>query len=114
MGAGDTHSRKREIPINLAAGPNAVSQDFGDVAVLVDNGLMVTSRNVVDLNGATVWFAPAAAGQYTVSRSPGTLDPTYGPALTFGYPGATLYPGDDDTQNVPFPAGFPFFGTTYT
>src|SRR5262249_38180910 len=31
----------------------------------------------------------------------------------FGYPGATRFPGDDDTQEVAFPAGFPFFGTTY-
>src|SRR5262249_7527692 len=42
-----------------------------------------------------------------------SLDADFGPELTFGYPAATLFPGDDDTQEVPFPAGFPFFGTTY-
>src|SRR5258708_24951504 len=59
--AQDLHSRKREVPAMLAAGPNAVSQDFGDVAVLVDNGLMVTAQNPFDLTGTTVRFAPAAA-----------------------------------------------------
>jgi hypothetical protein len=111
--AQNSNSPKREIPVKQAAGPNAVSQDFGDVAVLVDNGLMVTARNLFDLNGTTIRFSPAGTGQYTVSSAPGTLEPDFGPALTFGYPAATDFPGDDDTQEVAFPAGFPFFGTTY-
>jgi hypothetical protein len=45
---------------------------------------------------------------------PGALDPDFGAPLTFGYPAATLFPGDDDTQEVFFAAGFPFFGTTWT
>src|SRR5262245_11033611 len=112
--AQDSHPRKPVIPVKRAGGPGAISQDFGDVAVLVDNGLMVTARNLFDLNGTTVRFTPAGAGQYTVSHAPGALDPAFGPALTFGYPAATEFPGDDDTQQVAFPAGFPFFGTTYT
>src|SRR5262245_45056752 len=108
------HSHKRTIPVVRPHGPDRESQDFGDVAVLVDNGLMVTPRNPVDLDGLAVRFAPAGAHLYTVSSEPGVLDPDFGSALTFGYPTATLFPGDDDTQEVSFPAGFPFFGVTYT
>jgi hypothetical protein len=49
-----------------------------------------------------------------VTSAPAALDPGFGPALAFGYPGATEFPGDDDTELVAFPAGFPFFGATYT
>ncbi len=114
VSAQDSHPHKRRMPATLAAGPNAVSQDFGDVAVLVDNGLMVTRRNLFDLAGTTVRFAPAGDHRYTVSSAPGAPESAFGPALTFGFPGATEFPGDDDTQEVAFPAGFPFFGTTYS
>ena len=107
-------SGKPVIPGSLARGPDALQQDFGDVAVLVDNGLIVTSHNLFDLEGTTVRFDPAGDHAFTVSSSAGALDPDLGPSLTFGYPDATTYPGDDDTQAVAFPAGFPFFGTTYT
>ena len=66
--AQDQHSRKPLIPARLAAGPNAVSENFGDVAVLVDNGLMVTPRNLFDLAGVTVRFTPAGGNTYTVSH----------------------------------------------
>lgn len=107
-------SHKPVIPGNLAHGPDAVGQDVGDVAVIVDNGLIVTARNLFDLDGTTVRFEPAGDHLYTVTSSPGVIDPEFGAALTFGFPGASLYPGDDDTQAVAFAAGFPFFGTTYT
>src|SRR5262245_31698116 len=106
--------QKRSVPQPRPHGPIAVAQDVGDVAVLVDNGLIVTKRNLFDLAGRTVRFAPAGAHLYAYSGSSAALDPVYGPELTFGFPGATLYPGDDDTQQVAFAAGFPFFGTTYT
>lgn len=105
---------KSIVPVKQAHGPNAVSQDFGDIAVVVDNGLIVTSRNPFDLGGTTVRFDPAGDHLYGVTSSAGILDPEYGPALTFGFPDATRFPGDDDTENVAFAAGFPFFGTTYT
>jgi hypothetical protein len=106
---------KHQRPIKQAAAPNSAASDVGDVAVIADNGLIVTSRNVFDLSFATtIRFEPAGAGKYTVTRSAGVLDAAFGAALTFGYSGATLFPGDDDSQEVAFPAGFPFFGTTWT
>ena len=106
-------NRKPIVSSHLAHGPDAASQDFGDVAVIVDNGLIVTKRNLFDLAGRIVRFEPAGGDAYTVSRRSGAIDPDFGPALTFGHPGATDFPGDDDSQAVAFPAGFPFFGTTY-
>ena len=76
----------------LAPTPDSASQDFGHVAVLVDNGLMVTERNLFDLNGITLRFEPAGDGRYTLTRSTAVLDSEFGPALTFGYPGVTDYP----------------------
>ena len=104
--------RKQGNLATLAAGPNSASQDFGDVAVLVDNGVMVTSRNLFDLNGKTLSFEPSGPLGYTVSQSTAVIDSDFGPELRFGYPGA-VFPGDDDSQEVPFTAGFPFFGTNY-
>jgi hypothetical protein len=105
--------RKRSVPVHRPRGPDGASQDFGNVAVLVDNGLMVTGKNPFDLNGQMVRFEPAGDHLYRATSSPGAIDPVFGAPLTFGYPGATEFPGDDDTQEVAFPAGFPFFGTTY-
>jgi hypothetical protein len=105
---------KLKMAAAQAAGPNSVTQDFGNIAVVVDNGVMVTSRNLFDLNGRSLRFTPVSGAAFTVSSSSSTLEPDFGPALTFGYPGATAFPGDDDTQEVGFVAGFPFFGNTYT
>src|SRR5262249_13287184 len=62
--------------------------------------------------GSTVRLEPAGPREFTVSLGPSTFDPSLGPELTFGVPGAR-FPGDDDSQEIAFPAGFPFFGTTY-
>jgi hypothetical protein len=112
--AQNPQTRKKPIvPASHAHGPDAVSQDFGDVAVVVDNGVIVTPRNPFDLGGTTVRFEPAGEHSYSVASSVAVLDSDYGPALTFGFSGATRYPGDDDTQEIAFAAGFPFFGATY-
>ena len=108
------HARKRCHPVCRTGGPPAACQDQGNVSVIVDNGLIVTQQNPFDLNGRAVRFEPAGNNLYTVSSSTAALDPAFGPALTFGHPAVTLFPGDDDTQSVAFAAGFPFFGTTYT
>src|SRR5437879_6078883 len=69
----DKTSGKPTTLINRGTGPNAVSQDFGNVAVLVDNGLIVSPRNLFDLNGIRIRFQPSGAG-YSASSSTGTLD----------------------------------------
>ena len=87
---------------------DAVSQDVGDVAVIVDNGgIIIPARpaNLFDLPlPSGLSFVPGA-DDFTVSFSDTSLDPVFGAALPLG---------DDDTFAVPFMAGFPFLGTTYT
>src|SRR5262245_15797401 len=78
-------------PVVRPRGPSRASQDFGNIAVIVDNGLMATPRNPFDLNGRIVRFAPAGSDQFVVSSAPGALEPDYGPPLSFGYPGATEF-----------------------
>src|SRR5262245_53002376 len=86
------YPHKRIVPVARPHGPTGESQDFGDVAVLVDNGLMVTRQNPLDLAGRMVRFEPAGDHLYKVSSPSGVLDPDIGSALTFGYPGATEFP----------------------
>ena len=80
--------------------------------MLVDNGLMMTRHSIPDLDGIAIRFAPAGDHLYAVSRAPAVLDPDFGPELTFGFPGVP-FPGDDDSQEIAFPAGFPFLGGTW-
>src|SRR5262245_29094589 len=77
------HSRKPVVHATRAGGPDAVSEDVGDVAVIVDNGLIVTQRNLPDLDGIKVRFEPVGDHLFTVSSAPGILDADYGPELTF-------------------------------
>jgi len=108
------HAQKPRYPMQLPRGPSALSQDFGDIAVIVENGLTSTRRNLFDLAGTTLRFQPLGSHDFVVSRSSGSVSPDVGVALSFGHPGASLFPGDDDSQLLAFPAGFPFFGATYT
>lgn len=110
---GAENSRKPFIPAARAAGPIAASEDFGDVAVVVDNGLLVTPLNPFDLSEVTLHFEPFGGEAFNVSRFPAALETDFGPALTFGFPEAVEFPGDDDTQEVAFPASLPFLGKSY-
>ena len=65
------HARKPLVPAKLADGPGAACADVGDVALIVDNGLMVTAQNPFDLDGKRVRFEPAGDHAYVVSTSPG-------------------------------------------
>src|SRR5262245_42215706 len=101
------------MAVTLGVFRSGWSQDFGNVAMVVDNGLIVTEQSSFDLQFSTLRFEPNGPHSYTVSRSHAELDPDYGPMLSFGYPGASA-PLDDDSQEVTFSAGFPFLGKTYT
>ncbi len=85
-----------------AAGANiraaSVSRN-GDVAVLVDQGDLILKANRLDLQGKGLEFQPG----YSVSR----VDRPLGPD------GAALSLGDDDSEEVPLPFAFPFFGKSY-
>lgn len=93
---------------NIAASAGAESQDIGDIAVIVDNGSILTQPagpNLFDLASGTAIHLSPGTDEFSLAIAATALD------LTFG---ADLLLGDDDTTEVTFPAGFPFLGTVYT
>lgn len=99
------HQRNR---IRAASAPHAVSENVGDISVVVDNGSVVipaADPNLFDLTLPTniVW-TPAAGGFSVAFAAPG-FDSNVGGALPLD---------DDDTENVPLPFSFPFLGTGYS
>lgn len=76
--------------------------DNGQIAVLEDRGDLALLRNLFDLAGAGLQFAPGAA--YGVSRVDRPVAATGGNKLALG---------DDDTREVTLPFEFPFFGQSY-
>jgi hypothetical protein len=98
------HHRNRFRAASAAA---AMTQDVGDVAVVVDNGAIIVPP--VDIHPfdlavpASVVFTPALAG-YSVAFAAPSLDPNLG---------VTLPLGDDDTEEVALGFAFPFLGVSY-
>jgi len=92
----------------LASASDAVSQDVGDVAVIVDNGaIFIPPRpaNPFDLpTPVRITFTPTNGG-FSVASASG------GPASANG---TTLPLGDDDTTEITIGFGFSFLGVTYT
>src|SRR5262245_31319547 len=88
--------------------PAAVSQDIGDVAVVVDNGVIVNPphpAHSIDLApGTKLTFTPAAGG-FSVNSGTGSLDPVVGDPLALT---------DDSTVNLTLQFSFPFLGVNYS
>ncbi len=88
---------------------NVSAQDIGEIAILPDDGGVVTRRNPFDLGQQTLSFTPAApfSGAYTFQVSGSTYDQAAAAA-------GTLVPlADDDSQQIPIAFPFPFFGNSY-
>ena len=76
--------------------------DIGEVAVIQDEGELVTPPNAFDIQRTGLRFVPGAGGGYDLLR----IDPAFRTAI-----GDRVTLGDDDSvpQNVPF--GFTYYGT---
>jgi hypothetical protein len=83
------------------------TQDTNDIAVIEDDGTVISEANSFDLAGKTLTFTPAGASSYTLSRQDGTVNQDSGTKLPLT---------DDDFREVAFQSSFrfPFFGTTYS
>ncbi len=86
------------------AGPTA-SVDEGHIAVLTDDGSLVTQANSFDMDQRSLTFVPEAQG-FTVSAGPGTFDPDAAASNPANI-------GDDGTRQVALGFSFPFFGELY-
>ena len=94
-------------PRALGSTVEAVTSDRGNVAVLEDDGTVITRPNPLDLTNSSITFTPAGTDAYTVVTQPGTFDDGTGTATTMSL-------GDDDSAQVSLPFPFVFYGTTYT
>jgi hypothetical protein len=90
----------------LAAEPVALQRDVGDVAVLDDDGTLVTEPNFVDLTQRSFLFERTGDSTYTVVPSNAVFDPTGGVRVN------NL--GDDDYRTEALGYFFPFFGRDYS
>ncbi len=98
-------SRADQQSIRLAA--NA-TQDIGQIAVIEDDGTIVSPQNGFDLPAATLRLSPVGpGGSYMFTQRPETIGSDFGTQITLT---------DDDTRQITFSGGFrfPFFGASYT
>jgi hypothetical protein len=80
------------------------AQDVGEVAVLQDNGDLVTRANRLDLGDTALRLTRNARGGYDAAKT------TYGFRQPLGTP---MTMADDDMKEVTLPFAFSFFGQTY-
>jgi hypothetical protein len=89
----------------LTTAANA-TQDVGQIAVIEDDGTIVTPKNPFDLTGSTLRLAPVSPGSYLLSQRQETVGGSFGTPLSLA---------DDDSREIAFTGGFrfPFFGATH-
>jgi hypothetical protein len=103
--AEDRFNRLRR-PAALSSTLEAVTVDRGSIAVLEDDGTVITQPNRLDLANSTITFTPAGPAAYSVVTQAGLFDAGSGTATP-----VTL--GDDDTTQVSLPFPFVFYGARY-
>ena len=86
------------------AGGSAAPTDVGDVAVIEDDGTVLTEVNPFDQSSRAVRFEPGDQGTYRVIASSSTYEPSAGTTLTLG---------DDDSAEVQLGFSFTFYGISY-
>ncbi len=95
---------KGQSPLLLSR--NAVQNDVGDVAVIEDDGTLITEANPFVLESQSFRFDPVGGSSYRVVKSSTPFNSSGGTRISLT---------DDDTyqQNLGSP-GFTFFGKRYT
>ncbi len=82
----------------------AVQQDIGDVAVLEDDGTLVTEPNAFDLIAKAIRFEPISSSSYRVVATGTAFDGTGGTSIKLA---------DDDTFTLALQSPFSFYGQSY-
>jgi hypothetical protein len=97
------HRTRRDAVTTLSA--RLPDEDVGDIAVIRDDGSLVSRPNIFDLRGKGLRFQPNSAGGYDVVGTDATFRSSLGNRVTLG---------DDASTPMSVPFGFPFFGQTQT
>jgi len=97
-------ARKPQLALSAVSG---ATQDLNNIAVIEDDGNIVTDANPLDLAGKDLKLTPNSANSYTLTLQDGTVSQDFGTKLPLT---------DDDFREVAFQPGFrfPFFGTSYS
>ena len=97
-------ARKSQMALSAVSG---ATQDTNNIAVIEDDGNIVTDANPLDLAGKDLKLTPAGIGKYTLTRQAGTLNQDFGTQLSLT---------DDDSREIAFQSSFhfPFFGASYS
>ncbi len=97
-------TRRSRFALSQSSG---ASQDIDNIAVIEDDGTIVSPANTFDLTDLNLRMAPSGTGAYTVLRQQGSIAPNLGTGLNLT---------DDDFAQVSFQGTFrfPFFGTNYS
>jgi hypothetical protein len=116
LGVHDEHERRTlrepESPEHgrddKAFGGAAATEAVGDIAVLSDDGSLLTRPNPVDVGGSGIRFTAVGKTGFSIASA--------GAAVADPPPGIKLDLGDDDVRSVTFTRGFKFtfFGKKYT
>jgi len=105
--------RQGFLPLALSA---SAPVDVGHIAVLPDDGTLVMSANLFDLDQRSVTFTPQTGG-FSVQAGTGAFDGAVATQRILLNPPPANHPdniGDDGTRSVNLGFSFPFFGQSYT
>jgi hypothetical protein len=83
----------------------ALLPDAGNIALIEDDGTIVSARNFFDLQGKAILFVPASPTAFTVTVRE--------QAFTAGT-GTRVLLSDDDSKPIPLASAFTFFGQRYS
>jgi hypothetical protein len=91
--------------VRAESGRATATADVGDIAVIQDDGSLISSPNPFDLAGQGVRFMPNAAGGYDASHVDAAFRSNLGTRVTLA---------DDDTFTATIPFTFSYFGRGHT
>src|SRR5213594_1595664 len=85
-------------------GAVALGTDVGDVAVMENDGTLLTEVNMFDLAGKSFRFEPSGSTSYRVVSTTTSFDSSGGSNIPLG---------DDDSRSINLGFSFNFFGVSY-
>jgi hypothetical protein len=99
------HESRNRGRVLAAHASRRIQADQGDVAVVEDNGTVVSQTNLFDLEARSFRFEPTGASTYRVVSTSTSFDSPSGNPIELG---------DDDSRPVNLGFNFVFYGASYS